>query len=137
MDLQPLHEISIEVGHVQAIGFDTRIARAIVRGGVSGCGLRRLRRWRRPGSGSCRRRLDVQRRPGGQGRIRRAQSGDRSATGSQALPATDPQFIQYQQQLQRVTELAAAPGVDSIFANHHPALGYTAVAGSVPIGAYQ
>jgi hypothetical protein len=62
---------------------------------------------------------------------------DSSSTGATALPTTDPQFIQYQTQLARVTELAATPGVNSIFANHHPALGYTVVAGSNPVGAYQ
>jgi hypothetical protein len=62
---------------------------------------------------------------------------DTSSVGAQALPATDPQFIAYRQRFERVSELAAKAGVTSLFASHHPVLGYTAVPGSVPIGAYQ
>lgn len=57
---------------------------------------------------------------------------DSSKAGAAALPNTSPQFGIYQQQFQRVATLAAKPNVMSIFANHHPILGYAPISGSAP-----
>ncbi len=56
---------------------------------------------------------------------------DSSKVGRSALAATDPMFKTYQAQFQTVTQLAAKPGVDSIFTNHHPILAFAPLAGSV------
>lgn len=57
---------------------------------------------------------------------------DTAKVGTAALKTSDPQFATYQQQFNRVTALAAKTGVMSIFANHHPILGYTPMTGADP-----
>jgi len=59
---------------------------------------------------------------------------DSAKTGKAALATNDPQFTAYQQQFQAVAKLAAKPKTVTLFANHHPILGYTPVAGGAPIG---
>jgi hypothetical protein len=51
-----------------------------------------------------------------------------------AKPADAPIFATYQAQLQQAATLASDPNIFSIFANHHPLLGYTPVAGGTPSG---
>ena len=57
---------------------------------------------------------------------------DSAKVGTTALKTSDPQFATYQQQFNRVTALAAKTGVTTIFANHHPILGYTPQTGADP-----
>ena len=57
---------------------------------------------------------------------------DSAKTGAAALKTTDPQFVAYQQQFIKVAALAAKSGVTSIFANHHPILGYAPLTGADP-----
>jgi hypothetical protein len=57
---------------------------------------------------------------------------DTAKVGTAALKTSDPQFVTYQQQFNRVTALAAKSGVTSIFANHHPILGYAPQTGADP-----
>lgn len=59
---------------------------------------------------------------------------DSARTGKTALATSDPQFAQYQAQFRIVERLAAKPGTVSMFANHHPILGYTPVKGATPLG---
>lgn len=49
-------------------------------------------------------------------------------------PADQFAFNAYQAQLQQVASLTSNPGVFSIFANHHPILGYAPIAGGNPAG---
>jgi hypothetical protein len=58
---------------------------------------------------------------------------DSAKTGKAALATNDPQFIAYQAQFQTVAKLAAKPKTITLFANHHPILGYTPVAGGAPL----
>jgi hypothetical protein len=57
---------------------------------------------------------------------------DSSKAGRAALPISDPQFLTYQAQFQSVNRLAAKAGVNSIFTNHHPILGFAPLAGAAP-----
>jgi hypothetical protein len=57
---------------------------------------------------------------------------DTAKVGTAALKTSDPQFVTYQQQFNRVTALAAKTGVTSIFMNHHPILGYAPQTGADP-----
>ncbi|HZR34286.1 MAG TPA: metallophosphoesterase [Nevskia sp.] len=57
---------------------------------------------------------------------------DSAKTGAAALKTTDAQFVTYQQQFMKVAALAAKSGVTTIFANHHPILGYAPVTGADP-----
>ena len=63
---------------------------------------------------------------------------DTSRAGAAALNplnATDaPIFNTYQAELKQAADLASNPNVFSIFANHHPLLAYTPVAGGTPLG---
>ena len=59
---------------------------------------------------------------------------DSARAGKTALATTDLQFTQYQSQFRIVERLAARPGTVSMFANHHPILGYTPVKGATPLG---
>ncbi|MFZ6645164.1 metallophosphoesterase family protein [Undibacterium sp. TJN25] len=56
---------------------------------------------------------------------------DSSKAGRSALAATDPQFKKYQAQFLKATQLAARPGINSIFTDHHPILAFAPLAGSV------
>jgi hypothetical protein len=57
------------------------------------------------------------------------------ATPLNPLNATDaPIFNRYQAELKQAGDLASNPNVFSIFANHHPLLAYTPVAGGNPTG---
>ncbi|MFT4045440.1 MAG: metallophosphoesterase [Solimonas sp.] len=57
---------------------------------------------------------------------------DSAKTTGKALAATDPAFVIYRQQFQKVATLAARPGVTTLFANHHPILGFVPIAGAAP-----
>ncbi|PFH09326.1 calcineurin-like phosphoesterase family protein [Collimonas sp. PA-H2] len=57
---------------------------------------------------------------------------DSAKAGRAALATSDPQFIAYQAQFQAVNRLAAKAGVNSIFTNHHPILGFAPIAGAPP-----
>jgi hypothetical protein len=59
---------------------------------------------------------------------------DSARTGKAALAATDPQFAAYQKDFQAVAKLAAKAKTISLFANHHPILGYAPIAGGPPAG---
>ncbi|GAC1425310.1 MAG: metallophosphoesterase [Burkholderiaceae bacterium] len=59
---------------------------------------------------------------------------DSARAGKVALSTTDSQFTQYQSQFRVVEQLAAKAGIVSMFANHHPILGYTPVKGAIPLG---
>lgn len=58
---------------------------------------------------------------------------DSSRTTGKALPNTDPQFVNYQQQFQKVAALASNSHVTSIFTNHHPILGFVPQTGAAPL----
>lgn len=60
---------------------------------------------------------------------------DSAKAGRKPLAVTDPQFIAYTRDFEGVTQLAAKPGVTSIFVNHHQILGYVPIAGGPTIGA--
>jgi len=59
---------------------------------------------------------------------------DSARTGKAALAATDPQFAAYLKDFQAVAKLAAKAKTISLFANHHPILGYAPIAGGPPAG---
>lgn len=58
---------------------------------------------------------------------------DSSKTTGKALANTDPQFVNYQQQFQKVAALASNSLVTSLFANHHPILGFVPQSGAAPL----
>lgn len=60
---------------------------------------------------------------------------DSAAAGRKPLAVTDPQFLAYREDFERVDRLAARPGTTSIFTNHHQILGYVPLAGAAPVGA--
>lgn len=55
---------------------------------------------------------------------------DSSKASNQALSPDSLPFQKYQQQLQAAAQLAAAPGVNSIFVNHHPVLALAPITGA-------
>lgn len=57
---------------------------------------------------------------------------DSAKIGTTALATTDPVFQTYQAQFQKVTALTANTGVNSIFVNHHPILGFAPIKGAAP-----
>jgi len=57
---------------------------------------------------------------------------DSSKAGRKILNESSEQFQIYQTQLRSVAQLAAKPGVGSIFVNHHPILAFAPLAGSAP-----
>ncbi|WP_028310269.1 metallophosphoesterase family protein [Derxia gummosa] len=59
---------------------------------------------------------------------------DSAKTGKTALRSTDAQFITYQAQFRKAADLAARPGVNSLWANHHPILAFAPIAGAAPAG---
>ncbi len=58
---------------------------------------------------------------------------DTSKVGKKAIPNTSEVFLKYQAQFKTVNQLAAKPGVHSIFTNHHPILGFVPVPGKSPL----
>ena len=58
---------------------------------------------------------------------------DSAKAGRAALKTDDPQFLAYQKQFLAVTALVLKPGVaTTMFANHHPILGFAPIAGANP-----
>ena len=57
---------------------------------------------------------------------------DSAKAGYVPLQPTDPQFQTYQSQFRTVANLAAKPGVMSIFVDHHPILAFAPLTGGTP-----
>lgn len=57
---------------------------------------------------------------------------DSAKVGTAALPASDAVFQTYQSQFQKVAALTSNAGVNSIFVNHHPILGFAPIKGAQP-----
>jgi len=59
---------------------------------------------------------------------------DSAKSGGTAIAVTDPKFALYQQQFVKAAALAAErPQATTLFANHHPILGFVPVAGGAPL----
>lgn len=57
---------------------------------------------------------------------------DSAKVGTSALLASDPVFLTYQTQFQKVAALTANSGINNIFVNHHPILAFAPIKGAAP-----
>ncbi len=70
---------------------------------------------------------------GGNWQIIVVDSSRASRALDRARPADAAAFARYEQDLDRVAELAAVPGMHSIFVSHHPVLGFSLERGARPV----